>query len=428
MILIYSASITSRLQYSCSFIFKELLQVDVQITHDVELFKVCEGMKINYSDLRLTNHEFRIGNTGLLFEAGIHQQTIHCFETSGYKAFFKTENADFPFDIFAAVFYLLSRYEEYLPHQKDMYGRYAHENSLAFKEGFLNIPLINIWVKQLAEKLAQCFPTFRFPLSTFHFLPTYDIDIAYSYKHKSIERTVGGFLKAPSAERLKVLAGTQQDPFDVYDRLDNLHHKYSLQPIYFFLVAEKNGVYDKNILPGTDAMQQLIATHASKYAIGIHPSWQSGDDEKLLGNEMNLMKSITKKNINASRQHYIRFDLPHGYRRLTTAGISDDYSMGYGSINGFRASVASSFYWYDLEREEQTSLRIYPFCCMDANSFYEQKLSAQRAYEELIQYYQVCKAVNGTLITIWHNNFLGTDKQFAGWSECYENFIAQVQG
>ena len=66
--------------------------------------------------------------------------------------------------------------------------------------------------------------------------------------------------------------------------------------------------------------------------------------------------------------------------------MTDDYSMGYGSINGFRASVASSFYWYDLEKERQTNLRIHPFCFMDANSFYEQRQDPQQTFEELIHY------------------------------------------
>ena len=74
------------------------------------------------------------------------------------QAFFKSEG-DYPFDIFSAVFYLLSRYEEYLPHKKDMYGRYAHENSLAFKEGFLNLPLINIWLEDFKNVLKKKFPS-----------------------------------------------------------------------------------------------------------------------------------------------------------------------------------------------------------------------------------------------------------------------------
>jgi hypothetical protein len=111
---------------------------------------------------------------------------------------------------------------------------------------------------------------------------------------------------------------------------------------------------------------------------------------------------------------------------LLAAGITNDYSMGYGSINGFRASIASSYYWYDLKKEEQTGLLIHPFCFMDANSYYEQNFSAEEALEEMVQYYQTIKQVNGTMITIWHNSFLGTCNEFEGWREVYQQFITLV--
>jgi hypothetical protein len=205
-----------------------------------------------------------------------------------------------------------------------------------------------------------------------------------------------------------------------------LHAEYELDPVYFFHVAHANGKYDKNIPPSHPAMQELIKQHAGKYKLGIHPSWRSGDGEVHLNKEKETLENISGKKITASRQHYIRFTLPHTFRRLIEAGITDDHSMGYGSINGFRASVASSFYWYDLEKEEQTNLLLHPFCFMDANSYYEQKYSLQQTTEELKHYYNIVKSVNGTLITIWHNSFLGTDKRFAGWKEMYEAFIVGV--
>ena len=100
--------------------------------------------------------------------------------------------------------------------------------------------------------------------------------------------------------------------------------------------------------------------------------------------------------------------------------------MGYGSINGFRASVASPFYWYDLEKEEATYLLLYPFCYMEANSFFEQKITPQQALEEMRHYYQQVKKVNGTFISIWHNTFLGTDERFKGWRDVYYQFIQEV--
>jgi hypothetical protein len=208
--------------------------------------------------------------------------------------------------------------------------------------------------------------------------------------------------------------------------MDDLHERYKLKPRYFFLVPEKTGKYDRNIPPKETALQGLIKQHADKYEIGVHPSWQSGNDLSLIKKEMETIENISKKKSSISRQHFIRFTLPDTYRHLIQAGISDDYSMGYGSINGFRASITTSFYWYDLEKEEQTSLLIHPFCFMDANAFFEQKLSPEQALDEILSYYKKIKNVNGQMVTIWHNTFLGTDKMFKGWREVYEKFIRIV--
>ncbi len=396
------------------------------ITASEAEYRQYSGPKINYSNSIVDEAGIRIVPQGLLFETNIRQQAINCFEYNQHTAFFKTQDEGWPFDIFSATFYLLSRYEEYLPHTKDDYGRYAHTNALAYKAGFLQQPLINIWVQQFGHYIWQQHPALQLQPSVFRFLPTYDIDMAWSYRHKGLLRNIAGFIANPSVERLAVLSRKKADPFDSFQWLDTLHRQYNLQPVYFFLVAQRNSRYDKNILPHRKAMQQLLQHHASQYTIGIHPGWQSGDDDRLLQQEIAVLKKATGQPVSLSRQHYIRFNLPQGYRRLLAAGITDDYSMGYGSINGFRASVAAPFYWYDLEREEQTVLRVHPFCFMDANSYYEQQYSPVQAFDEMLHYYEVCKNNYGTLITLWHNNFTGTAKAFAGWREVYEQFIARI--
>ncbi len=430
--LIYTPTITSRLRYITDFSGKEIIGTPFELTSDINYYLQYATPKINYSAVRISPGEFWLNPHSLLFESKITDQFIECFEVNGRKAFFKTEG-NFPFDIFAASFYLLSRYEEYLPHTKDMYGRYAHENSLAFKEEFLSQPLINLWFKDFKEALKQRFPLLTFDHAAFTFLPTYDIDIAWSYKHKGWLRSLGGSIQSLARanwkgfkERINVLKGKQKDPFDTYGWLNHLHEQYKLKPYYFFLLARRTSRYDKNISPEKKALQELINDHLIRYPIAIHPSWQSGDDFSLLKTEIGILQNMTGNNVLSSRQHYIRFTLPGTFRRLIDTGIQFDFSMGYGSINGFRASIASPFFWYDLEREKQSELTLFPFCYMDANSFYEQKYSAQHALEEMQQYYKSVKSVNGMLIIIWHNHFLGSDKLYTGWKEVYEQFIKET--
>ena len=426
MLLIFTPQSNTRLQYTCKFIFEEVLGTSYSLTTDEENFSIHTGAKINYSHVDFLS-VFQIKPHVILFETCIKEQDITVVHKEEKCKVFVTSDNVQDFDIFAAVFYLISRYEEYLPHAKDMYGRYAHENSLAYKEDFLHLPLINIWLESFKEKLKEHFSDLVFKPTSFSFLPTYDIDIAWSYNHKGLLRNIGGFIKSLAFERVAVLFTGKKDPYDSYDFLDGLHKQCNLAPLYFFLTAKKNGLYDKNILPQNEAMQKLIKRHADKYSIGIHPSWQSYNSDVLLIEEKNKLETISGLKISISRQHYIKLTLPETYQSLIRIGIANDYSMGYGSINGFRASTASPFYWYDLKAEKITSLRIHPFCFMDANCFYEQKLSVEESFTELMNFYQFCKKVNVPLITIFHNNFLGTGKMFKGWKDLYVKFISQLQ-
>jgi len=433
-LLIYTTGISSRLTYVCSTLLQTLRIESYLVTSDLILYNKSSGAKINYSAQRINESEIWIESSSLLFETGIRQQQIACFDYKNQKAFFAT-SGDIPFDIFAASFFLLSRYEEYLPHQKDVYGRYSHENSVAFREGFLQLPVINLWVKELSILLSAKWPALTLNTSKFAFLPTYDIDIAYSYRSKGLMRNMGGFLRSilsgewsPVVERMNVLFNKTKDPFDSYEWLHQLHRTYRLKPLYFFLFAGKNKAFDKNILPGKKALRKLVEQHSNQYELGIHPSWQSADSPELLKSELANLQRVSGKSITKSRHHYIRTELPKSYRALIEAGILEDYSMGYGSINGFRSSYCLPHFWYDLQNEQTTALRIFPFCFMDANSYYEQRYNSDEALNEIKHYVRVTKQVQGLLITIWHNHLLGNDKMFYGWKEVYEAAVKDITG
>src|SRR5687767_607036 len=195
----------------------------------------------------------------LLFETGIRPLAPEVFETGYGKAFFKTAGV-LDFDLFAAVFFLLSRYEEYLPHKQDVYGRYAHENSLAFRNQFSQLPLVDLWLLHFKKLLQQQFPTLQFREKKFQWFPTYDIDIAWSFREKGIIRNAGGYVRDLAsgnwqqvALRRAVLTGTKTDPFDCYDWLNALHAHCNVQALFFFLVAQKKGRLDKNIDPENKA-------------------------------------------------------------------------------------------------------------------------------------------------------------------------------
>ena len=430
--ILFTENITNRLQYVCEFVGHEIFNSPIHVTSDKAVYFASNEPKINYSSARITAGEFLLVPHALLFETDIKPQEIQCKTINANKAFFITSASDFPFDILAATFYLLSRYEEYLPHKKDEYGRFSHKESLAFREGFLHLPLVNIWLEDFKNALREKFKGLQFHRKTFKFIPTYDIDIAWKYKHKgwgkSIRDCFSSLIKGEWAalnERIAVLRNNRKDPFEAYEWLDALHLYCRMKPYYFFLLAENQKGYDKNISPSNKHLQQLIAYHASRDKVGIHPSWQSGDDRRLLKEEIGWLEFITGQKPRYSRQHYIRVSIPETYEQLIAVGLEKDFSMGYGDANGFRASIASSFKWFNLSKNEATPLDLFPFCFMDTNACYGEKLTAQQAFTQLMQFYHVVKKVNGLLIAIWHNNFLGGEEQFKHWKNVYELFLKE---
>src|SRR5450755_4722344 len=173
--LFYSEHTSPRLMYMLDLISNEIFTEPFLQSSDKEAFINYTGAKLNYSGVRITENEIFIQAHGLLFESDIREQPITCFDFSGKPAFFQT-GGDFSFDIFAAAFFLVSRYEEYLPFEPDKYLRFPHQSSLAFKENFLDFPLINYWLEEFKFTLRKKFPELGFRLKGFKFIPSYDID------------------------------------------------------------------------------------------------------------------------------------------------------------------------------------------------------------------------------------------------------------
>jgi hypothetical protein len=97
--------------------------------------------------------------------------------------------------------------------------------------------------------------------------------------------------------------------------------------------------------------------------------------------------------------------------------------MGYGSRSGFRAGTGRSFLWYDLTTESTTPLRVHPFCFMDSTAHFEEGLSPDEAFTKLDQMRARLMLTHSSLVTVFHNFSLGSDKGWDGWAERYEQFL-----
>jgi hypothetical protein len=73
--------------------------------------------------------------------------------------------------------------------------------------------------------------------------------------------------------------------------------------------------------------------------------------------------------------------------------------------------------------EEETKLRIHPFAVMDGTLRDYMMLSAEEAVVEIKKLIKEVKAVNGTFISLWHNESLSNQLRWTGWQKVYEELL-----
>ena len=429
MLLIYSHKITPRVRYIFKHIFTRTLLISVDFTSKIEEFVAHNGPKITYTKTPLGN-EFFVKSNDLLFEQGVNDMEMMIQNWDDVPCFFKAGGKSaIPFDIFAASFYLISRYEEYLPHVKDIHGRYTAEQSLAFKYRFLEKPVVDIWAYKLLEVLKEKFPDYEYKKREYEFISTIDIDNAYAYKYKSFVRRVGGFFKdllffklVNVWNRFAVTFNIKKDPFDTFQQIINIRKEKNIKTIFFFLIGDYT-TFDTNVSASKNKFRLLIKEMVDYALVGLHPSYFTMTNASLLKKEKLRLEGIINMPIQRSRQHYLRFSLPETYQNLIDLEVEEDYSMGYASNVGFRAGTCTPFYFYDLDFEIQTPLKVFPFALMDTTLNDYMKLTPRQSLGRIRDLKNEVKAVNGSFITLFHNESLSDYDRWKGWKRLYDSMI-----
>ncbi|MBR6439241.1 MAG: polysaccharide deacetylase family protein [Bacteroidales bacterium] len=428
--LILVSKTTNRLHYIFDLIFKDLLGISFKLTTDNETFTSYNGPKFHYGNNQFWNEPFQKATT-LLFEHDITEKELKIVDYKDTKAIFPVYNdkSIFPFDIFAASFYLVSRYEEYLPHINDKYNRFQAKDSILFKMNMLDKPLVNIWAIELGNILKAIYPEIQLKKKSFTFIPTYDVDAAWAYKNKGIFRTLASsardILNVDFNEfktRKNVILGRQKDPFDTFDYQLQLQKELNLHPLYFILCGEYD-LNDKNISLRNDNFQNLIKRLGDYAKVGIHPSFSSYLNKEKVKMEVTNLSKVLNREITISRQHFLRLRMPLSYQILIDLDITDDYTMGYATLTGFRAGIADTFHFFDLEHDNVTNLNIHPFAVMDGTLRDYLDLNVDESYEKTVKLIQEVKNVNGTFILLWHNETLSDEKRWKGWVALYRRIL-----
>ena len=404
-ILLFTEKITNRIHYIFDFILCDFSGIDYKTTTDFNEFKQSDLPKINFSN-QFLDEEIKLEVDDILIENEIRSSI-------NYNSLHEV----------GKCFYWLSRYEEYNSPQENFDKHYRFLGSdLDYSQ-----PIVDIICYEIQAKIKAKYPELNFRQRIFKQINTHDIDYAWKYLHHSQKIKFGSLGKkllkrnlAEFKQQFNVLNRKQKDPYDTYYYLKNLAQKHQIETIFFWLLGDYS-TFDKNHNWENKAQQKLIKEISTWAKIGIHPSYQSNNDNTLLTTEINRLQIITNYDIKLSRQHFIKSHLPITYQQLLINQISEDYTMGFAHKIGFRAGTSTPYKWFDLTTNQQTLLTIYPFTAMDVTLKNYLKLTPEEAIQELKSLKQTIKNVNGTFITLFHQSNL--NEEWLEWRKVYESIF-----
>lgn len=428
MILIYTPHITPRITYTFNLVFNSVLNTNYELTANKDYFESYSLPKIAYTKESGISRIF-ITPDDLLFETDIKSVLPNAnINFSDFPKFFASNTNDFlGYDIFAMVFYFATRYEEYLNSELDEHQRFKAENSLTFKYNCLHIPFLNIAIDDFKQKLKQVSPSLNFNSRTFNFLSTIDIDNAFAFAHKGLKRNIGGLIKDVFLLKMNQIAlrvisnlNEEKDPYNTFHFINSLSKETQTELTYFVLIGDY-AAYDKNPHYNNAGFRNLLKQLSNQYEMGLHPSYESFNHPEKMEIEKKRLEEIIEKKITSARCHFLRIKFPDTYRIFIKAGITDDYTMIYASQSGFRTGLCTPYKWFDLQKNESTTLTIHPSSVMEGTLRDYNKLSSEAAKNTSLLLLNEVKKYGGEFVSVWHNDsFVPSQKE---WIEIYKNLL-----
>lgn len=409
-----------------------MLGVPVKYTTAVDEFIVHGSLKFSYGNKPL-GEELHLKAHETLFEQGITDVEIKIQDWDGVPCFFSTPSGDLPYDIFAAAFVLLSRYEEYLPHVKDAKGRFPASESLALQHGFLHLPVVDIWMMRFREKLSEKFPNYKWPSRKAQTQAVIDVEQAYDFYKVGFIREVSGIFKdlfkfrfSHIMLRIRVKLGLRKDPYDTFSWLINVQKNAEHRFIYFFQLGDFS-TYTKNIRFNKGKFRELIKMIADYSEVGLYFSKEALESESVMKTEKKRLLQIINKPLDAVRCTHHMAGMPKHYRDMIVQDALNDYSMGYDNVLGFRAGTCTPFLFYDLDHERVTPLMVHSVCANSTvfeENHHENATDLNEQLDRFLEMRKIVEQVGGYFIFSFKNrSFTGKAQHEGQWKQFFRQLI-----
>lgn len=326
-------------------------------------------------------------------------------------------------DLFGSVFFMLTRWEEMVHQVRDSHDRFPGRESLAFRRGFLNRPVVNEYVEMLWNMMVRLGYRGERKSRAFSLVLTHDVD---HLDYPSTGRILlGDLLKYRSVHlaRRHLLRALQtgSNPFDYFDFLMTRSEKLGLQSRFYFLASRSRLPFDCRYYLDQKRFRDLVVRIGRReHLIGFHPGYYTYNDEARWHAEKSLLEQTLGWSVTEGRQHYLRFHIPQTFMIWENQGMETDSSLGYVDLEGFRCGTGDTFPVFDCQGRRQLRLRERPLIIMDGtlkkfrNYDHETMVECFRVYLQLARKYKMM------LTLLFHNSLYG---EWEGYDEVYGRML-----
>lgn len=428
---VHIAQPSSRALYAVEELLRGILGWEVVRVASVEELAHVDGPKLTYGQVRVPG-ALHVVPHGWLNSTGLALFDPQVVEVGDLPMLFPVDGGDLPFDPFAAVFFQLSRFEEWVGLEQDKHGRPITEQLHAVRHGYVHRPVVDEWALLLATTWRKMDPSVPLPQRSYRQFVTVDLDNGLKYLGRPLWRSCGSLVRdllngrwAEVPKRLRVLSGAARDPFILDEAVRSLFQKAAQRTIFFVLAAPR-GEWDHAVPVEHSAYAPQLRALAERFEVGLHPSYFSSDRPTLIADERARLQQVIQRPVDRSRQHFLKLRVDSTLAELERSGFTEEHSLGLHDTLGFRCGTCTPYRWYDLATERPTSLVVHPFTVMDNTLREKLHLDVADAVEAVRPIIAAVKRVDGTFIGLWHESFLEATDEAPSWRTAILRIIEEA--
>ncbi|MFZ2635885.1 MAG: polysaccharide deacetylase family protein [Rectinemataceae bacterium] len=324
------------------------------------------------------------------------------------------------YDIFASTFFMLTRWEEIINRKRDLFARFPGIESLAYKAGFLDRPVVNEYAIFLANIIKELGRDCSRSRKEFQFILTHDVDQVFYYPE--IKRFIFRIIKGKYG--LKEIMDTvfDRNPYWTFPFLMEQSEKRGLKSRFYFLSSSFT-IHDNPLDYNHPKIKSLFAEiKAHGHEIGFHGSFEAYENLDMLTREKKRLEDAAQVSVSRGRQHYLRFSPQWTWKLWDQLGMKEDQTCGYADVEGFRCGTGDSFHAFDLLSRTQLDLIETPLLLMDGTLQDYRDMEHDVAIEKGRDIVAKCRKYKSSCTILFHNSSF-TGKAWEGWDNVYEAIL-----